>query len=76
VEEAEMWIGLPAEHHLQKMAGVMREPVNVGKATLEPTGEKIDRQRESIHLGEHATMKALNAPNERQSRVVAGLKKL
>ncbi len=52
VEWAEMGVQPPTEHHFQKMAGIMREPVNGWEPRLKPTREQIDRQREPIHLGE------------------------
>src|SRR6516162_731279 len=50
VERTEMWIGLPAEHHFQKVTGIMREPVHVRISRLQPPRQEVDRKRKSIHL--------------------------
>src|SRR5882672_11326853 len=52
VEGTEMWVGSPAEHLLQKVSGVMREPIDARKTAFQPTRQQIDRQRKAVHLGE------------------------
>jgi hypothetical protein len=52
-----MWVGLPAEHDLKEMSGVMREPIHAGVFGLQPARQQIDCQREAIHLGEQGDQK-------------------
>src|SRR6266540_1136394 len=52
VKRPEMRVGLPAEHHLEEMSGIVRKPIHVGIAALQPSREEIDGEREAVHLGE------------------------
>src|SRR5262249_26232600 len=52
MERSRMRVGLPAEHHLQKMAGVVREPVDIWIAALEPSRQEINGKWETIHFCE------------------------
>lgn len=52
VERAKMRVRLPAKQHLEKMTGVVREPVDRGVAALQPTGQYVNRERKAVHLGE------------------------
>src|SRR6516225_8600833 len=45
-------VRLPAEHHLQQMSGVVREPVDARIPRLQPAREEIDAQWKPVHLGE------------------------
>ena len=60
MEGAEVWIGLPPEQHFEKMAGVMGEPVHIGIARLEPAGEEIKRERESVDLSACSKVRVQN----------------
>lgn len=71
---AEMRIGFPAKTHFNEMAGIVCENQSTpdsGSATI-LTGS---RSGESDTV-KRATRNALNAPNERQSRLVRSLKLL
>lgn len=50
MERPGMRIGLPAEHHLKKMAGVVGKPVDVRIIALQPSGDEIDCKRKSVHF--------------------------
>src|SRR5262249_42795353 len=57
VEGSRMRVRLPAEHHLQKMARVVREPVDIWIAALEPSREEINGKWEPIHFCEQGDEK-------------------
>jgi hypothetical protein len=52
VQRIQVGIAAPAQNGSPEMPGVVREQIEPGVAPLEPSGEKIDGQRESIHLDE------------------------
>ena len=65
-------VGLPAKHHLQQMSRIMTKPVDVGPPGLQPTGEHIDGQWESIHFGEQGHQKC--AKSAKGTPVPTGLR--
>ena len=76
MERPEVRVDLPAEQHLGEVAGIVGEPVDLRVPALQPPGEEVDGQGKPYISVNSATMKALKAPKERQSRFVRGLKKL
>src|SRR5574341_513929 len=57
MKRAEMRVGTPAEENFQEMAGVVREPVNAGVATLQPAREQVDGQWKTVHFSEERHQK-------------------
>ena len=52
MERSEVRVATPAKQVLKQMAGIMGKQINAGNLLREPTGEKINGQRKSVHLGE------------------------
>src|SRR5450756_2323610 len=52
-----MRVRLPTEHHLQEMAGIMGKPVDIRIVALQPAGQEIDRERETVHFGKQRHQK-------------------
>src|SRR3990167_8276189 len=52
-----MGASLPTDKCLEQMARIVREEINAGVMASQPAGEKIDRQRKSVHLGKESDNK-------------------
>jgi hypothetical protein len=50
MERSEVWIATPAKEVLKEMTRIMSQEINARKLRGEPSGEKIYRQRKTIHL--------------------------
>lgn len=62
VEGPEVWVRLPTEHHLQEVPSIVREPVDPGEARLQPAGQHVDGQRETVHFGEERDHEGAEGP--------------
>jgi hypothetical protein len=62
MERPEMRIGTPAEHHLEQMARIVGEPIDVRVAALQPSRQQIDAERESVHLREQGHQEGAERP--------------
>src|SRR3546814_20064207 len=47
-----MRVRLPAEQHLEEVPGVVRQPIDLRKAALQPARKEVDRPRKAVHLRE------------------------
>src|SRR3546814_6271346 len=52
MQRTERRISAPAEQFFEKMACIVREPIDARIAALWPTREQIDGERKPIHFGE------------------------
>src|SRR3546814_13967920 len=50
VKRSKMRVRLPAEQHLEEVPGVVRQPIDLRKAALQPARKEVDRPRKAVHL--------------------------
>src|SRR5215217_1523015 len=62
VQRVEVRVTLPSQEYCWEVSVVVREQVNARVAAAEPSREQVDRQRETIHLGEERYQKGGERP--------------